>query len=296
MNSFPDIAWRSIVEYLWDSQSGSVRIGSVIEVGTVAVSTLGIVVAAVKRTQIVAWWRLLLTVRATKVFNVVKSRLGLSVERGWPVSEPATVRKPARILVIDNENIPSLPHVDRLRKRGFRVDHRKMLDSKLMERLEDLYDLILLDYRDVKNDLGGENGIDVLRMLRRDHSWIPVIIYSAWTDDFDQEDAGETFNTRVESKQQLYYELEPKIVEMIGESRSESYFRSLLTFLGERNPQEVLDRLRATGKITQVDLSGPSAVPEVLLRRGQANGALRKALQILNGEVYHHSTSEEDIS
>lgn len=83
----------------------------------------------------------------------------------------------SRILVIDDER-PDLLEV--LAKAGFAVDYSPDASADMMARLEQLhYDLLLLDFGNVGREFGADEGLSLLRHIRRINPGIVVLAYTS---------------------------------------------------------------------------------------------------------------------
>ena len=88
---------------------------------------------------------------------------------------PENPSKPARILVIEDEEAIRVPLVDTLEDEGFEVLEAADGERGLALALTEDPDLILLDLMLPKVD-----GFTILRDIRRDRVTAPVVILSAW--------------------------------------------------------------------------------------------------------------------
>src|ERR1043166_8477408 len=87
------------------------------------------------------------------------------------------LRRRSRILVIDDER-PEL--VDDLKRGGFAVDYQEDINKQNLVVLDQpLYDLILLDFGNVGTKIGSEQGLTLLRHIKRIN---PATIVLAYTD------------------------------------------------------------------------------------------------------------------
>jgi len=92
----------------------------------------------------------------------------------WPEFEPEEIRKRARILVIDDEDFYYLQLFER---DGYTIE--KWDDVEDLSRLETgYYDVLLLDIQGVGRSLSGEEGLGVLRHIRKTAPAQIVIAYS----------------------------------------------------------------------------------------------------------------------
>lgn len=84
--------------------------------------------------------------------------------------------KKSRILIIDDDGTIMLK--DFLQQQGFSVDHDK-LGNDLGKYTSGLYDLIILDYHGVGNELGGRHGLDLMRFLNKNLVSTRVLAYTS---------------------------------------------------------------------------------------------------------------------
>ena len=96
------------------------------------------------------------------------------------------LRRRSRLLIIDDER-PDL--IDDLQKSGFAVDYFSDVDgSKLSVLDQPLYDLILLDFGGIGTKVGQEQGLTVLRHIKRTNPATVVLAYTAKALSADQAD------------------------------------------------------------------------------------------------------------
>jgi len=87
------------------------------------------------------------------------------------------LRRRSRILVIDDER-PEL--VDELTAAGLAVDYRSDVDATTLGVLDQtLYDLLILDFGNVGTKLGHEQGLTVLRHVKRVNPSMVVLAYTS---------------------------------------------------------------------------------------------------------------------
>ncbi|MEW5797607.1 MAG: hypothetical protein AB1728_01250 [Bacteroidota bacterium] len=92
----------------------------------------------------------------------------------------------SRILIIDDER-PDL--IDDLKKAGFAVDYEQDITKENMKILENpLYDLILLDYGNVGKSFGQDQGLSLLRFIKRVNPALVVYTYTSKALDSNQAD------------------------------------------------------------------------------------------------------------
>lgn len=83
----------------------------------------------------------------------------------------------SRILIIDDEK-PDI--ISDLSKAGFAVDYLEDVNSGNMDQVERLtYDLILLDFGNVGNDFGNNEGLDLLRHIKRVAPSVVILTYTS---------------------------------------------------------------------------------------------------------------------
>ena len=83
----------------------------------------------------------------------------------------------SRVLVIDDER-PSI--IDDLTGSRFSVDYVADIDSKNLDLIErQLYDLILLDFGNVGKQFGNDEGLSLLRFIKRVNPAIVVLSYTS---------------------------------------------------------------------------------------------------------------------
>ena len=83
----------------------------------------------------------------------------------------------SRILVIDDER-PDL--IDDLKGSGFAVDHQTDITSKNLSVInQPLYDLVILDFGNVGTTLGSEQGLSILKHIKRTNPATLVLAYTS---------------------------------------------------------------------------------------------------------------------
>lgn len=83
----------------------------------------------------------------------------------------------SRILVIDDER-PDL--IEDLKNAGFSVDYEPDIDKASIVKLErSTYDLILLDFADVGRTIGPEQGLSLLRHIKRVNPSVVIFTYTS---------------------------------------------------------------------------------------------------------------------
>ncbi len=88
-----------------------------------------------------------------------------------------------RLLLVDNEPVLARALARGLTAEGFAVDVRTDGPSGLQQALDEAYDLVLLDVM-----LPGMSGYDVVRRMRAQGVWAPVLMISAKDGEHDQAD------------------------------------------------------------------------------------------------------------
>lgn len=87
------------------------------------------------------------------------------------------LRRRSRILIIDDEK-PEL--IEDLKAGHFAVDHVDDINKQNLDVIEaKYYDLILLDFGDVGSDLGKDEGLSILRHIKRVNPAIIVLAYTS---------------------------------------------------------------------------------------------------------------------
>src|SRR5438067_2540709 len=87
------------------------------------------------------------------------------------------LRRRSRILVIDDER-PEL--VDDLQKAGFAVDYHPDINKENLSFLDqNIFDLILLDFGNVGTSVGPDQGLTLLRHIKRINPAIVVLAYTS---------------------------------------------------------------------------------------------------------------------
>jgi DNA-binding response OmpR family regulator len=107
----------------------------------------------------------------------------------WPFKKTASIRemkttiprdelvRHSRILIVDDEE-PALK-VD-LEKEGFAVQWYADVDSALLRQIERMqYDLILLDFSGVGTSLGNQEGLDILKHVKRVAPAVVILSYTS---------------------------------------------------------------------------------------------------------------------
>lgn len=83
----------------------------------------------------------------------------------------------SRILVVDDEEIDL---VDDLKSSRFSVDHVKDINSTNIDRIDkQLYDLILLDFGKVGSHFGDDEGLSLLKYIKRVNPSVVVLAYTS---------------------------------------------------------------------------------------------------------------------
>lgn len=100
-----------------------------------------------------------------------------TIERiAWTIPRDELVRR-SRILVVDDEAVELLKD---LRDAHFAVDHFTDLKADDISRIEKpLYDLVLLDFGNVGSSVGPDQGLSILRLVRRVNPAIVVLAFTS---------------------------------------------------------------------------------------------------------------------
>lgn len=94
----------------------------------------------------------------------------------FSVSRDELVRR-SRVLVVDDER-PEL--INDLQKAGFSVDYEKDITNENMKIIEQpLYDLVLLDFGKVGQSFGTDEGLSLLRHIKRLNPSLVVLAYTS---------------------------------------------------------------------------------------------------------------------
>ncbi len=167
----------------------------------------------------------------------------LRLETQWPTTHSDAALKFGRLLVVDDQ---SFAHYERLEKRGYKVTRWMKMNKNEPGGFDANYDALILDVRGVADDFGAADGVEALRLIRRDNPWIPILIYTAYPDDVPQDSssfvASETEGCM--SKLKPFVEFEAAIVSLFGKGRDRSRFARVLAHLGVANSDEVLTALQ----------------------------------------------------
>jgi len=91
----------------------------------------------------------------------------------------------SRLLVVDDER-PDI--VDDLKKARFSVDYESDITRDNMHIIESSYDLILLDYGNVGKSFGSDEGLSLLKYIKRINPSVVVIAYTSKALNSDQSD------------------------------------------------------------------------------------------------------------
>ena len=83
----------------------------------------------------------------------------------------------SRILVIDDER-PDL--IDDLKEAGYSVDYEMDIGSGSLHKIRN-YDLVILDFGKVGKSMGDEQGLSLLRHIKRTNPSVIVLAYTSWS-------------------------------------------------------------------------------------------------------------------
>ena len=98
----------------------------------------------------------------------------------------ADILRRGRIALLDDERPEML---DDLRNSGLSIDHFTSTDDNRFSKLsEAFYDLLLLDYGGIGARYGGDEGLDVLRFLKRVYPSLRIVAFTARTFDSSKAD------------------------------------------------------------------------------------------------------------
>jgi hypothetical protein len=98
-----------------------------------------------------------------------------SLKRYTPTLTREDLIRRSRILVIDDENPPL---IEDLRSEGFSVDHDKE-GNEISKIYRGIYQMVILDYSGVGKAFGKQQGLDLLREIKRNNPSCYVIAYSS---------------------------------------------------------------------------------------------------------------------
>lgn len=144
------------------------------------------------------------------------------------LSRDELLRK-SRLLVIDDER-PDI--VDDLKKARFSVDYESDITRDNMNILESTYDLILLDYGNVGKSFGVDEGLSLLKHIKRINPSVVVIAYTSKALNSDQSDFFRLSNGVLNKDAGIADSLE-KIEDGLKEALStRNLWRGLLTITG----------------------------------------------------------------
>lgn len=242
-------------------------------VATIAVSVVGSVVSSfvvppIKRARLWVWGHL-------------RGVIGLKrpATAGWHQVAADQLRSETRVLIVDDDTDEKLPHFPQLKARGFTVTQWHAIRATNVKSIEADFDLVVLDNRGVRDDLGSDSGVDALEIVRRDNPWIPVVINTSYPEDISRSrrDKLRQHNAEVVSKVMRYSEFEEVLLDAASRSRTLDYFCDRLSRLGAEDAAALLDE--------HLDPATDARLPAQLsaIQRQQVLNLLARA-----AEIYRH--------
>lgn len=183
----------------------------------------------------------------------------------WPQLDLAFVRAHARVLVVDNDD--ELVY-DWLEKKGYRIQKIEHLLEGVLESLENEFDILILDVRDVSDDFDAVDGVGVLENLRARAPWIPTVMFTAWTGNIRAGRREKVTNLaqRILSKDSSIREMEDTLFDLTCKGMARDYFVQVLTRLGVMGASDVISACEVN----------PEAIPDWKLARTDTNASVQR--------------------
>ena len=139
----------------------------------------------------------------------------------WPQPQREEITKRARLLIIDDQDFPYLKFFQR---DGYQIEKKDDVESvRDLERGD--WDMVLLDLHGVGTAFSDEQGLGVLRHLRRSAPSVLVIAYSNadWPLDINQ-DFFDLADATVGKSNASYFEFKQKVDEQLIRRYSQGFF------------------------------------------------------------------------